>query len=526
MAILIRNIALSPDENEANLRDKALGIIRKKEKDLISFRILRQSVDARKKQVRLVYTVELTVAGESGIAFGGDVQPAPKAEKPKKMTSHLTSRPIVVGTGPCGLFCALTLARAGAAPLVLERGAQVEKRTERVEAYWHGGSLDTNTNVQFGEGGAGTFSDGKLTTRIGDPRSRQVLEDFHFFGADADILYKAKPHIGTDVLRGVLQKIRGYLISLGCEFQFETALTDVTLQNGRVCGITTSRGEYIPCEHLILAIGHSARDTYEMLYEKGISMVQKPFSVGVRIEHLQAELDRAMYGDYAGHPRLGPAEYQLSHREGEDACYSFCMCPGGIVVAAASERDTIVTNGMSYRGRNEKNANSALCVNVDARFFDSAPPLAGVEFQRSLERRAFSLIGGKGAPVQTVGSLLTGKAMDLGQVVPSYTGDYVLSDMHKLFPEPIVNRLKTGLGVFDRKIKGFAKYDSVLTGPETRTSAPVRILRDENFESIAASGLYPAGEGAGYAGGIMSAAVDGIRVAEGILMREKGDINE
>ncbi len=526
MSVLVRNIALSPDEDEKVLLDKALKIIRKKEKNVTDFRIVRQSVDARKKQVRLVYTVALTLTDESGIHFGADVQPVPGDEAPKKHISHLKSRPVIVGTGPCGLFCALTLARAGAMPLILERGAQVEKRTERVENYWNGGTLDINTNVQFGEGGAGTFSDGKLTTRISDPRSHQVLKDFHSFGADEDILYKAKPHIGTDVLRQVIQNIRKYLITLGCEFQFETALTDVTLKNGKVSGITTSKGEYIPCEHLILAVGHSARDTYEMLYEKGISMVQKPFSVGVRIEHLQAELDRAMYGDFAGHPKLGPAEYQLSHRVGEDACYSFCMCPGGIVVAAASEADTIVTNGMSYRGRSEKNANSALCVNVDSRFYDSHHPLAGVEFQRNIERRAFNLTGGSGAPVQTVGSLLTGKPMDLGRVAPSYTGEYVLSDMNKLFPAPIIERLQEGLHVFDRKIKGFGDFDSVLTGPETRTSAPVRILRDENFESVSASGLYPAGEGAGYAGGIMSAAVDGIRVAEGILEKAEGDIYE
>lgn len=523
MSVLIRNIALSLDENEADLYEKALKMIRKKEKDVTDFRIVRQSVDARKKQVHLVYTVELSLLDESGIVFDDKIAPAPEKETAAKLISHLKSRPVVVGTGPCGLFCALTLARAGAAPIILERGAQVEKRTERVESYWNGGKLDVNTNVQFGEGGAGTFSDGKLTTRINDPRSMQVLSDFHLFGADEDILYKAKPHIGTDVLRRILQNMRKHLMELGCEFQFETAMTDVVISGGKVTGVVTSKEEFIPCDHLILAIGHSARDTYEMLYEKGITMMQKPFSVGVRIEHLQAELDKAMYGECAGHPKLGPAEYQLSHREGEDACYSFCMCPGGIVVAAASEADTIVTNGMSYRGRSEKNANSALCVNVDARYYDSNHPLAGVEFQRNLEHRAFNLTRGKGAPVQTVGSLLTGKSMDLGRVAPSYTGAYVLSDMHKLFSEPIVNRLKTGLTVFDRKIKGFGAFDSVLTGPETRTSAPVRILRDENFESVSLSGLYPAGEGAGYAGGIMSAAVDGIRVAEGILKKAEGD---
>lgn len=526
MSVLIRNIVLSPDEDEKTLCDKALALLGKKEKDLVSFRIHRQSVDARKKQVRLVYTVALTLKDESGILFDDTVVPLENNAPKKQLVSRLKTRPVIVGTGPCGLFCALTLARAGAVPLILERGAKVEERTSAVNTYWQGGALSPNTNVQFGEGGAGTFSDGKLTTRIGDARAALVLEEFHRFGADADILYKAKPHIGTDVLRRVISNLREHLISLGCEFKFETAMTDVAVRNGVLEGITTSQDEYIPCDRLILAIGHSARDTYEMLLKKGVSMMQKPFSVGVRIEHLQAEIDRAMYGDYAGHPRLGPAEYQLSYREGGDACYSFCMCPGGVVVAAASEPESIVTNGMSYHSRDGKNANSALCVNVDERYFDSRHPLAGVAFQRNLEQKAFQLTGGVGAPVMTVGSLLMGKMRDFGRVLPTYTGQTVLLDMTKLFPEPIVDKLKSGLAAFDRKISGFAAADSLLTGPETRTSAPVRLLRDEHFESVSVRGLYPAGEGAGYAGGIMSAAVDGIRVAEGILENAGGENNE
>ncbi len=522
MPIRIRNIKLSPNEDEKTLRFRALQLLNKKEKDLLSFRIIRQSVDARKKQIQLVYSVELGLQDESGVICGTDVQVVPDAPIRPPLKSNLETRPVVVGAGPCGLFCALTLARAGAPPLILERGAQVEKRAERVEAYWQGGALDPNTNVQFGEGGAGTFSDGKLTTRISDPRAMQVLADFHAFGADADILYKAKPHIGTDVLRNVIQNMRAYLLDLGCEFQFETALSDIRVKDGVLKGITTSREAYIPCEHLILAIGHSARDTYEMLFSRGISMVQKPFSVGVRIEHLQEDLDRAMFGDYAGHPRLGPAEYQLSHKVERDACYSFCMCPGGFVVAAASEPETIVTNGMSRRSRSEKNANSALCVNVDERYFDSDHPLAGVSLQRKLERRAYAMTGGS-APVQTVGSFMSGRPMDFGRVVPSYTGRVAPSDLTKLFPEPVVHWLRQGIMAFDKKISGFGASDAVLTGPETRTSAPVRILRDEHFESVSARGLYPAGEGAGYAGGIMSAAVDGIRVAEGILTREKSE---
>ena len=521
MNIRISNIKLSPDAEPFTLRQKALGIIQKKDSQIENFRIVRQSVDARKKQVQLVYSVELSLKDGTSLREHPDVRILPEEEKTPPLQSHLQDRPVIVGTGPCGLFCALALARAGAAPIILERGAKVDERAKRVEQYWQGGLLDVNSNVQFGEGGAGTFSDGKLTTRIGDSRAKQVLEDFHRFGADEDILYKAKPHIGTDVLRNVIKNIREYLMELGCEFQFETKLTDVDIKNGKLQGITTSKDEYIPCHHLILAIGHSARDTYEMLLAKGVSMVQKPFSVGVRIEHLQQDIDKAMYGDFAGHPALGAADYQLSHRQGGDACYSFCMCPGGIVVAAASERETIVTNGMSYRSRSERNANSALCVNVDSRYFGSDHPLAGVAFQRSLEKGAFTLTKGIGAPVQTVGRLLDGRGGSIGKVIPSYTGQTVLTDLRQLFPQPIINMLKQGLLVFDKKIEGFAHPEALLTGPETRTSAPVRISRDENCESISTKGIYPAGEGAGYAGGIMSAAVDGIRVAQALLLQEE-----
>ncbi len=521
MAIRISNLKLSPDDDLQVLRERALSILQKKESELLSFSVVRQSVDARKRNVQLVYTVELSLSDERHLPQHRDVSPVTEEEPEEILTSRLTDRPVVVGTGPCGLFCALTLARAGAAPLILERGADVEKRTEKVKAYWQGGALDVNSNVQFGEGGAGTFSDGKLTTRIGDKRAKKVLSEFCRFGADEDILYKAKPHIGTDVLRQVLINMRKELIALGCEFRFETALTDLDIKDGRLCGIVTDKEEYIPCSHLVLAIGHSARDTYEMLLGRGVTMVQKPFSVGLRIEHLQADIDRALYGDFAGHPALGPASYQLSHKVGEDACYSFCMCPGGVVVAAASEKDTIVTNGMSYRARSEKNANAALCVNVDKSDFGSEHPLAGVAFQRKMESLAFRMTGGKGAPVQTVGGFFEGKVRDFGKVLPSYTGGVVPTDLNRLFSPRISGMLKTGIANFEGKIRGYSAKDALLTGPETRTSAPVRMLRNEDFESVSVGGLYPAGEGAGYAGGIMSAAVDGIRVAEGILAKDE-----
>ncbi|MBE7049053.1 MAG: hypothetical protein E7393_06815 [Ruminococcaceae bacterium] len=521
MIIRINNIALSLDADGNQLQERALAILKKKESQVSNFRIVRRSVDARKKQVRLVYCVEMTLRENATVPHHADVHilPEPMAEAP--LVSRLTDRPIVVGTGPCGLFCALSLARAGAPPLILERGAMVEKRAALVEQYWQGGPLDPNSNVQFGEGGAGTFSDGKLTTRIGDPRVTSVLADFHRFGAHADILYMAKPHIGTDVLRQVIINMRTHLIELGCEFRFETALTDIKTKKGQLTHIVTSQGKEIPCRHLILAVGHSARDTYEMLFSHGVSMVQKPFSVGLRIEHLQADIDKAMYGDFAGHPALGPAEYQLSHREGDTGCYSFCMCPGGQVVAAASEEETIVTNGMSYRARGGKNANAALCVNVDRRYFNSDHPLAGVTFQRALEHRAFAMTSGVGAPIQTVKGFTENRILPFGKVIPSYTGTPVPADLSALFPKPVTDMLKRGLIAFNRKIDGFAAPDALLTGPETRTSAPLRILRNEEMECPAVKGLYPAGEGAGYAGGIMSAAVDGLRVAQAIVMQTK-----
>lgn len=517
MRVRVNNIILPPEADFGDVRQQAAKKLKTGVGNTAEFRIVRQSVDARKKQVRLVYSAELTLPDKTVLPNSPDIRPLPPEIPSAPLKSTLRDRPVVVGTGPCGLFCALTLARAGAPPLILERGAEVNRRTELVNLYWQEGKLNISSNVQFGEGGAGTFSDGKLTTRINDPRSALVLKEFHRFGADEDILYKAKPHIGTDVLRCVIQSMRRELLALGCEIRFETALTGLDIQDGRLRHILTSHEEVIPCSHLILAIGHSARDTYEMLLRHGVSMVQKPFSVGVRIEHLQAELDQALYGKYAGHPRLGAAEYQLSHRVGNDACYSFCMCPGGIVVAAASEQETIVTNGMSRRARNEINANAALCVNVDGRYFADNHPLAGVYFQRELERRAYVLTGGKGAPIQTVGGFMNGITTEPGKIQPSYTGKTLPADLTGLFPQPVVAMLRQGLTAFGRKIEGYNDPEALLTGPETRTSAPIRLLRGDDCQSISTGGVYPAGEGAGYAGGIVSAAVDGIRVAEKIL---------
>lgn len=491
-----------------------------KKEDIASQKILRRSVDARKKQVELVFSV-LLETNKKAQTNGTDVMEIePKRIAFPQMGSEpLKNRPVVVGFGPCGMFCALYLAKLGFAPIVLERGADVDERTKAVEGFWGGGGLDTNTNVQFGEGGAGTFSDGKLTTRIGDGLIDAVLEEFVLAGAPEDILYQAMPHIGTDVLKKVVKNIRKKIISLGGEVRFCTRVDNIILKNGKLKGLVLSNGEALSCDVAVFAIGHSARDTYEMLHKENIKMILKPFSVGFRAEHLQKEIDIAMYGDFAGHKDLGAANYQLSYRENGRGCYSFCMCPGGSVVQAASEEDTVVTNGMSHRARDGKNANSAICVNVTEKDFGSAHPLAGVEFQRKLEKSAF-LLGGSdySAPVQRLTDYIDGKPSDsFGAVTPSMERGTRFSDLNALFSDDFNRFMKTGLLSFERKIKGFVSRDAMLTGVETRTSAPVRILRNENGMSESAYGLMPAGEGAGYAGGIMSAAVDGINTAFKII---------
>lgn len=505
-------VGTAPDDVFLKARKKT-GL---KEEDIASQKILRRSVDARKKQVELVFSVMLETNKKVSLNGNDVIEIEPnKVEYPKPGNTPLKTRPVVVGFGPCGMFCALWLAKLGFAPTVIERGADVDARTKAVEHFWHGGTLDTNTNVQFGEGGAGTFSDGKLTTRIGDGFIDTILEEFVASGAPEDILYQAMPHVGTDVLKTVVKNIREKIISLGGEVRFCTCVDKIIVKNGALSGLKLSTGETLPCEVAVFAIGHSARDTYEMLYDKNIKMIQKPFSVGFRAEHLQSEIDEAMYGDFAGHKDLGAANYQLSYRENERGCYSFCMCPGGSVVLASSEEDTVVTNGMSLRARDGKNANSAICVNVSEKDFESAHPLAGVSFQRKLEKNAF-LLGGKDykAPVQRLKDYIDGKvSASFGKVAPSIERGTSFADLNQLFSHDFNRFMKTGLLSFERKIKGFVNPDALLTGVETRTSAPVRILRNENGMSESVYGLMPAGEGAGYAGGIMSAAVDGIKTA-------------
>ena len=420
-------------------------------------------------------------------------------------------RPVVVGFGPCGMFCALTLARAGLRPIVLERGKDADRRAEDVARYWSGEKVNPESNVQFGEGGAGTFSDGKLLTRIHDPLCRNVLTEFFRHGADKSILTDAKPHVGTDALRVIVKNIRKTILSLGGEVRFETRLCGIRFSSdGSVCAAVTDNGE-IETDALFLAVGHSARDTFDMLCRKDVTLRAKPFSVGVRVEHLQADIDRALYGKLAGHSALPPGEYAVSRRFGDRAVYSFCMCPGGTVVASASEADTIVTNGMSYRARDGKNANSAIAVSINEDDFGN-DVFSAIRFQKQIEENAYKAAGGT-APIQTMGDFLqNGKSS--GRVCPTYTGKTTECALSPLFPDFVGNFLKQGFLCFEKQIAGFCDPSAILTAPETRTSSPVRIVRDgKTLCADSHTGLYPCGEGAGYAGGITSAATDGIRCA-------------
>ncbi len=520
MNVRVHNIKLPLDAEVDEIKSAALKEANAKEKDCVAFKIVKQSIDARKKQVSFVYSIDLELTKKVKVNGKNIIELINEEEK--EITSgnkKLLHRPIVVGSGPCGLFCALTLAKSGYMPLLLERGADVDTRTKAVESFWKNREFSSDTNVQFGEGGAGTFSDGKLTTRISDPKIMKILRDFVKFGAPEEILYKAKPHIGTDILKNVVKAIRNEIINLGGEVRFNSKVSDIDIKGEKIRSVKLSSGEEIPCDVLVLALGHSARDTYKMLFDKGILMQAKAFSVGARVEHKQQLINEAMYGDFAGHKLLGAADYQLSYRNGDDACYSFCMCPGGVVVAAASEENTVVTNGMSYFARDEENSNAAICVNVTTKDFESEHPLSGVKYQQELEKRAFYL-GYKNynAPAQLVSDFLNGKITNkFSSVKPSYAPDITPTDLNNLFSKRVSKVLGDGLRQFERKINGFTKNGAVLTGPETRTSAPVRILRNDELESCSVKGIYPAGEGAGYAGGIMSAAADGIKVAEKII---------
>jgi uncharacterized FAD-dependent dehydrogenase len=542
----LTELRLPLDHTEAALREALVRRLGIPDRDLHSFTIFRRGYDARKRSaIQLVYTIDCELSDEAQVlahhGVDAHLRRAPDTRyhfvararvDGSRPSTAPGGRPLVIGFGPCGLFAALLLAQMGLNPIVLERGRRVRERTLDTWGLWRRGVLDSESNVQFGEGGAGTFSDGKLWSQVSDPRhlARKVLAEFIKAGAPDEIAFVAKPHIGTFRLVGVVEKMRAEIESLGGEVHFQQRVTDLHIEHGHVRGVTTADGTEWRSDHVVLALGHSARDTFAMLHARGVAMQAKPFSVGFRIEHPQSLIDRARFGPSAGHPLLGAADYKLVHHAGNGrSVYSFCMCPGGTVVAATSEAGHVVTNGMSQYSRNERNANAGIVVGITPQDYrrggaagGEVNPLDGIAFQRHWEARAFEL-GGRtyAAPVQLVGDFLAGRSSStLGSVEPSYKPGVLLTNLaepgRSSLPDDAIAAIREALPAFDRQIKGFAMHDAVLTGVETRTSSPLRITRGTGFESINVAGLYPAGEGAGYAGGIMSAAIDGIEVAEAV----------
>lgn len=502
MFLKLNNLILRPYQKESML----VKLCEKKLRAPCRYmRILRKSLDARDKaDIRWVYSVECSDKAQ---------------KKPQRIYERITKpapKIIIAGSGPAGLFCAIRLIRHGFRPVIVERGKRVEERTEDIKRFRETGVLDPNSNVQFGEGGAGAFSDGKLNTQTNSPFNREVLETFAEFGAPPEVEYLGKPHIGSDNLVKVVANMRAFIQERGGEFRFSTSLTDIEVKNGKLTAVFLN-GEREEAEELVLAVGHSARDTFETLFSRGIPIEQKEFAVGVRIEHLQSAIGKAQYG--SGYAALPPADYKLVSHAGERAAFTFCMCPGGVVIPAASEEGGVVVNGMSEYARDGRNANSALVVQVKKEDFASGHPLAGIAFQRKIERAAF-LAAGKDyrAPIQLTGDFLAGKeSYYFGEVTPTYARGTSFVPMRAILPQAVCDCLAAALPDMNAKLNGFASYDSVLTGPETRTSSPLRILRGETLQSPVAEGVYPCGEGCGYAGGITSAAADGLRVARVIF---------
>jgi uncharacterized protein len=525
----ITELKLPLDHPESAIKSAILARLGIPEADLITYKIFRRAHDARKRNaIHLIYTLDIETINEESILLRLkddpkiSVTPDTSYRFVAQASENLTMRPIVIGTGPCGLFAGLILAQMGFRPIILERGKEVRERTKDTFGLWRKRIFNPESNVQFGEGGAGTFSDGKLYTQIKDPNhyGRKVLTEFVKAGAPAEILYVSKPHIGTYRLVTMVEAMRTTIESLGGEIRFQSRVEKIIIENDQVRGVTLANGEVIESNHVVLAVGHSARDTFKMLYEQGVYVEAKPFSVGFRIEHPQSLIDTCRFGSNAGNPILGAAEYKLVHHcKNGRSVYSFCMCPGGTVVAATSEAEHVVTNGMSQYSRNERNANSGIVVGITP---DDYPghPLAGIDYQRRLEAHAY-VLGGKtySAPGQLVGDFLANTpSTSFGKVLPSYLPDVHLCNLETALPDYAIEAIREAIPAFDKKIPGFAMPDAVLTGVETRTSSPIRIKRNEQYQSINTQGLYPAGEGAGYAGGILSAAVDGIKVAEAVAL--------
>ena len=527
--IRITNVNLPLEHTEEDLKKEILNMLFIRIENFVDFTVFRRGIDARSKlQINLLYTVDVTTlddaavlednVGNTNIKATPDMTYKYVAEAPE----NLSERPVVIGFGPCGIFIGLVLAEMGYKPIILDRGKEVRERTKDTFGFWRSKTLNTESNVQFGEGGAGTFSDGKLWTQVKDKKhyGRKVLNDFVDAGAPEEILYVSKPHIGTFKLVGMVEKMRAKIVELGGEIRFNSRVDDLHIEDGQITGLTLADGQQIKSKHIALATGHSARDTFEMLDKKGVYLEAKSFSIGFRIEHNQSEIDKVLFGKHAGHPILGAADYKLVHHcKNGRSVYSFCMCPGGTVVAATSEENRVVTNGMSQYSRNERNANSAIVVGIDPSDYPGGA-LAGIELQRQLESAAYKL-GGENydAPAQLVGDYLNSQPSDtLGKVEPSYKPGVKLTDLTDILPAYCLEAIREAIPAFNKKIKGFAMKDALLTGVETRTSSPVSIKRGRDYQSINTIGLYPAGEGAGYAGGIMSAAIDGIKVAEAMAL--------
>ena len=534
----LNEVKLPLEHDEAALTGAILARLGIAADALLGYTIFKRSYDARKRSaVVLIYSLDVAVRDEAAVLArpqrDAHLAPAPDTAYRFVAGGELPAghdrneRPVVIGTGPCGLFAALILAQMGLRPLILERGKQVRERTVDTFGFWRKRELNPESNVQFGEGGAGTFSDGKLYSQIKDPKhyGRKVLTEFVKAGAPDEIMYVSKPHIGTFRLVKMVEQMRANIEAMGGEYRFESKVVDIDIEpgegGGQVRGLTLAGGEKIATRHVVLAIGHSARDTFEMLYERGVYIEAKPFSIGFRVEHPQSLIDNCRFGPSAGHPILGAADYKLVHHAANGrSVYSFCMCPGGTVVAAASEPGRLVTNGMSQYSRNERNANSAIVVGITPADYPGHP-LAGIALQRELEERAYALGGGNyDAPGQLIGDFVAGRAStEFGAVIPSYKPAVRLTDLATALPEYAITAMREAFPAFNKQIKGYYQADAVLTGVETRTSSPIRIKRrDDDLQSLNTRGLFPAGEGAGYAGGILSAAVDGIKVAEAVAL--------